>query len=139
MGYSNHPVSLLVVNPQSKFYYAPPCLHCNSKDCENCPLEVSKDITLEDVLSKVVDPKKFRGNEALFTNQVDHRYDSDDNENDNMITTSYSIQQDDEGNSVKKHSGWRNFQLQFVFNNLVLKRSEKQFSSAIMSFDHHPR
>lgn len=59
-------ISLMVVNPDQKKYYQPPCPLCGSRDCKNCPLRISKENTLDNLMHSILNLNKFDNNDILF-------------------------------------------------------------------------
>lgn len=76
------PLTVNIVN-QNKSYYAPPCRNCGNKSCKNCPMPISLQKTIADLLDQMVHKTKFKNNINLFTNQDEfkHMNDSDDDNN----------------------------------------------------------
>jgi len=49
-----------------KGYYAPPCRNCQNKNCKNCPMPISLNKTLRDLLDHMTHKEKFNDNARLF-------------------------------------------------------------------------
>lgn len=69
--------ALQIVNHNTRRYYAPPCVFCGIKKCENCPLPYSSSRTLGDIL-KQYEGRKGDVKDQEFVN--DYYYDPFDKE-----------------------------------------------------------
>ena len=76
---TKHPMTIYVVNPIKKQYFAPSCRVCGVKGCDNCPLPLNQNQTLGQFLDNLVHKTKFQGNDTFFHDQ-EYLKDSDSDE-----------------------------------------------------------
>ncbi len=65
MDITEYPITVNISNP-NKSYYAPACRNCQSNQCKNCALPISKEKTLRDILTQLTHKTKFNDNKRFL-------------------------------------------------------------------------
>lgn len=82
---SNYPFVVNVVNPFKHKYFGPACRLCGQKQCKNCPLPISQQTTLRELLDQVKHLTKFERNDNLFKNYETLKEEESNSDDDDKI------------------------------------------------------
>jgi hypothetical protein len=67
---TKYPFCLNVINPNKNKYQSPNCLLCGMRSCSNCPLPLSYNQSLRDLLKDIMEPN-FSMNDIILQHQDD--------------------------------------------------------------------